>query len=447
MQPFASELEALRQLPGKLFVPRQKQSTEDSAWLAVETTRFLADPVLYLGSGLLEGITEGQRARLVATALCTSWALLDETTRTEAEGSLNLLLRLLPEDLALQTFFVARRARASHKHTQRVIVRYLLNHPEAEDLFARRRPAVTDALTHALGRNVLRACLRLVSSETLSADDAVYLRRNLFRFAGNANCAVRLLASLKTATSVSGEACYTKASAALRHAFAWKPERPDSVTAENRGALAGALTALYRQAPAIGLREAFSNGLSQLVERAPHYSGSVALVYDASASMAGYGERVGCVASSAMALRLTLERTVGELRLYTVGGDGIAGALPELKGATDLAGAVLDALMDQPDLVLIVTDGYENRFGGDLARVAATLERLGVTTPVALVVPTFSASDDLSRRKPVASWPLLAFWHENELPELLLLAFAQAADSRSMARAYFDTRKQLIALP
>ncbi|MGC4043915.1 MAG: VWA domain-containing protein [Armatimonas sp.] len=445
MQSFASELMALRQLPGTLFVPRHRERANDMAWLAAETSRFLADPVLYLGSGLLEGITDGQRARLVATALCATWIWLDDATRAEAEEALNLLLRLLPEDLALQTFFLARQARASHKHTRRVIVRYLLDHPEAEDLFARRRPAVTDALAHGLGKNVLRACLRLVSTEKLSADDAVYLRRNVFRYVANANRAVRLLASLKVATPIEGEVRYTKTSAALRHAFAWKPARPESVTAQNRGELTGALTALYRQEPATGLREAFANGLNQLVERAPSYSGSMALVYDASASMAGYGERAGCVASSAMALRLTLERTANDLRLYPVGGDGIAGALPELKGATDLAGAVLDALLDKPDLVLIVTDGYENRFGGDLARVAATLERLGVTVPVALVVPTFSASDDLSRRKPVATWPLLAFWHENELPELLLLAFAQAPDSRAMARAYFEKRKQRIA--
>ena len=86
----------------------------------------------------------------------------------------------------------------------------------------------------------------------------------------------------------------------------------------------------------------------------------------------------------------------------------------------DLAGGVIAALRERPDLVVVVTDGYENTYPGDLARVAATLPRLGVEAAVVCCPATFSHSDDLTLRRPAPALPQRAFWHEADFASLVL---------------------------
>jgi hypothetical protein len=96
---------------------------------------------------------------------------------------------------------------------------------------------------------------------------------------------------------------------------------------------------------------------------------------------------------------------------------------------------VLDALGTGSDLVAIVTDGYENTFPGDLSRVAATLPRAGVTTPVLLCQAMFSRSDDLTYRTPAPELPRRRFWHQDDFAELLPWMFAHCAPGRAWIRA------------
>ena len=71
------------------------------------------------------------------------------------------------------------------------------------------------------------------------------------------------------------------------------------------------------------------------------------------------------------ALELVLRKRCADLLAVPTAGDG-----------TDLAGGVITAARERPDLIVVVTDGYENTYPGDLARVAATLPRLGVEAAV-----------------------------------------------------------------
>jgi hypothetical protein len=99
--------------------------------------------------------------------------------------------------------------------------------------------------------------------------------------------------------------------------------------------------------------------------------------------------------------------------------------MPE--GTTDLATATLDALTDDPDVVVIVSDGYENVHHGDLARVAATLPQVGVRTPVVFCHSMFTNMDDLALRRPAPALPELVFWHQDDFEDLLVSTMARAA--------------------
>ena len=86
---------------------------------------------------------------------------------------------------------------------------------------------------------------------------------------------------------------------------------------------------------------------------------------------------------------------------------------------------MLDAIEKQPDLVAIVSDGYENYYPGDLERVVAALPGCGVETPILFCHSKFTPSDDLSLRSPASNLPQLEFWHQADFESLLLSMFSR----------------------
>jgi hypothetical protein len=193
-------------------------------------------------------------------------------------------------------------------------------------------------------------------------------------------------------------------------------ELPKTVTATNRGDVAATLVHIYQG----GASALLSRGLADYVERAasrlPCFDGSIALVVDASASTLGYGERKYCCISQSWALRLVLAKRCAKLSVHLAGGRGDP---PEPDGATDLVTPLFDALASGPDVVAIVTDGYENRLAGELGRVIAALPGAGVTTPVVIVNSKFTHKDDLTLRVPAPDAPAIDMWHEHDFGAVL----------------------------
>jgi hypothetical protein len=116
--------------------------------------------------------------------------------------------------------------------------------------------------------------------------------------------------------------------------------------------------------------------------------------------MRGYGDREWAVYAQAVALRLVLQRRCARLVVVPVGGEADGPG-----GSTDLASGVLGAVAHAPDLIAVVSDGYENVHPGDLARVVASLPRVGMATPVVFCHSTFGHSDDLRLRRPAPGLP------------------------------------------
>jgi hypothetical protein len=207
--------------------------------------------------------------------------------------------------------------------------------------------------------------------------------------------------------------------------------RPDTVTATNRGDAAATLVHLYRGGPAADLTSALDGYVDAAATRVASYPGTLALVADRSASMRGYGDREWALYSQTVALCMVLERRCAKLVVVPVGGDG-----DRPGGATDLATGVLDAVAHRPDLVAVVSDGYENVYPGDLARVVATLPRVGITAPVVLCQSTFGHSDDLALRRPAPGLPRRTFWHQEDFAPLMLwlLAHTRTAGAEQALR-------------
>jgi hypothetical protein len=138
-----------------------------------------------------------------------------------------------------------------------------------------------------------------------------------------------------------------------------------------------------------------------------------------------------------------LEQCCARLQVFPVGGSG---SPPRPEGDTDLAAALLDALETDPDVVVIVSDGYENHYQGDLGRVVASLPTAGVQTPVVFCHSKFSGKDDLDLRRPVPSLPELAFWHQRDFADVLWLLFAHARPPRGEDFVRRELRLRLACL-
>jgi hypothetical protein len=371
---------------------------------------FEADPAGYALLALMPGVLPQQRARVLLRLLEASWAGFAEPTR-ETVGRVARVLTLGLDGPLVATVLVAlRHRRANHKHVTRAALRLLFEHREAETLLRTRRGVLVSAVEHALGRDTARGCVRALDGVAVRTD----VRHALLRFAPEPGLAEARLRLLYAPAGPTSEVPGSPPAVDLDLGA----ERPATVTATNRGDLAATLVHRFRGGASAELDAAVEHYVTAAAADVPVFPGSLALVLDVSASMRGYGDREWAVLSQAHALRAVLQRRCARLSVTLVEG-----------GTTDLATGVLDALGAGPDLVAVVSDGYENVLAGDLARVCATLPRAGVTTPVVFCHSTFGHSDDLTLRRPAPGLPQRAFWHEADFGPLVLWLLAQAGNT------------------
>ncbi|MFC5745418.1 hypothetical protein [Actinomadura rugatobispora] len=410
------------------------------------------DPEGYALLGLAPGVGSWQRARVLLQILAASQAGLDDATRATLAKTARVLTLALPPAHVITVLLALRRLRANHKHTTRAALRFVLEHPHADALIAARRPALLDCFEHALGKATARGCARRIAEGDTGSD---YLQRRLLRFLTAPRAALPRVGALYQAAAAGLAATrgihgphepHGPHGAHDRYDPHQPPlaidavrERPQTVTPTNRGDIAATLVHLYRGGPAEDLYVALGGQIGAVAATFPRFEGTLALVLDASASMRGHGDREWAILSQAAALRMVLSQVCARLEVVEVGGDE---RTP--RGATDLAMGVLDALSTGPDLVAVVSDGYENLFPGDLARVVATLPRAGITTPVVFCHALFTGSDDLTLRRPAPALPQRGFWHQDDFAELLPWMFGHCEAGEPWLRDTLHARLDLL---
>jgi hypothetical protein len=418
-----------------LFVPRAGDVRwDDEAW---HVQAYAADAESYALLALMPSATPGQRARILLRLLLESWADLDEPTRATLARVVRVLIHGLPATVITTVLLALRRRRANHKHGTRATVRLLTEHPDIDGLVATHRRVLLACLEHAVGKTTARGAVRALAEGRFA--DA---RRPLLRFAGDPVRAAARVRALYDPAATGDVVVADGVAEGARLDLDLGGERPATVTTTNRGDIAATLVHMYRGGPTEQLRDALTRYVDVAAAGVPGYPATLALVLDSSASMRGYGDREWALLSQANALRLVLERACPRLVTVTVGSSDDGSP----HGGTDLATGVLDAIGHRPDLVAVVSDGYENVYPGDLARTVASLPRAGVTTPVVFCHSAFGHSDDLTLRRPAPAVPQKAFWHEADFAPLMLWLLAQTGTAETDARLVDALRDRLTAL-
>ncbi len=160
---------------------------------------------------------------------------------------------------------------------------------------------------------------------------------------------------------------------------------------------------LYAYAYERGMDPAVKERIEQVAERTAkslHISyRDISVVLDASGSMFGHRTQKLHPMICAQAALDVLAKASDRCTVHVCGGyvDRDSG-LVRPKGDTDLARALVRAIQDKPDVVLIFSDGYENAPAGRVAETMQAIRGMGIDTPVYQINPVLAAESGAVRR-------------------------------------------------
>lgn len=403
------------------FELRRKEPGPRLTDAVLHRVAYARDPEFYALHGLAPGVQPGQQARILYTLLRSERRGLSRSVVSTLDRCVRFLFNSLPLSQVWPVLLSLRRTRCNSKHARRLMLEFLLEHPRLEQLALSRRPTLVDCLEHAVGRDRFRLFLN-------SSDEST--PEQLMRYAKDRLRVQSTLRGLKR-----------RLPAPVREAVETaESTSPVTVNASNRGPISELLVRQYRGAIDETLEQELQRQVHEQAARLPAFGGRLAVVLDASPSMAGFGEREHCLLAQAVALTRVWGQALNELRTVRVGGEG---NLPRAAGHTDLAGGLLDALEFEPELVAILSDGYENRQQHDLADVVAAVRRIGITTPVVFCHTKFSAGDDLTDRRPAPQLPELEFWHQSDFERLTFNLLSRVPQAEDCLRADLQRRLEI----
>jgi len=177
------------------------------------------------------------------------------------------------------------------------------------------------------------------------------------------------------------------------------------------------------------LRAALDAAARRCLRDAPLALGRVAAVLDRSYSTAGSPDKPRRSLAIALGVDALLRAASDEyMSFWTPALDDPLQAVP--RGQTDLTGPLLDALETRPDLVVIVSDGFDNDpigGAGEVCRVFKARLDPGGRTTIVHINPVFDAPE-FGPRRLGAAVPTLGLRDAEDLPTALAFARFAAGD-------------------
>jgi len=183
---------------------------------------------------------------------------------------------------------------------------------------------------------------------------------------------------------------------------------------------------------------AFQNGLTdeiqkilkeKAVEAAKLYEGwdSVGILIDASGSSFGSDtQRLKPIAVAQSIRDALVESAVKKHSLRYAGGE-LKDGLIYPSGETDLATPLAELIQDEPDIIFVVSDGYENSPAGRFHEVLKKARELGLNTPIVQINPVASSDSVTSGVRRLSSEAMLA--PANDAPSIGFAYLRQLLES------------------
>ncbi|MHC4940137.1 MAG: VWA domain-containing protein [Planctomycetota bacterium] len=397
---------------------------QEAAENAIHAELFAFDRDLYGALGTLPGVTDHTRMR-VAKRLLTTPGDAEIVRRIAAEISPPRLLRLMAE---------LREARANSGRVRRFILRSLLGSPKLELWSVKYRRKMRAALTHAWGVRRASILASILAKDERTSRERAMVRRGIERYAADAAVARECVAFLfghERELKLELTQRYRDAKRDLERGRGLPAEVLEGIRGSHHASASskrvlelskGSMSSLQRmrvqrQAETHGVQVefdprrmdavrlyvyAFERGVSEPIEQAldlkaqaiasklPARIAHAGILLDASASMAGSHEQALRPMAATLAVRDLLQAAAEKSSVVICGGVE-DGRLVRPEGATSLARGLVELLRLEPDVVFVLTDGYENAPAGRLGETLDIVRALGVETPVFQMSPVFGA--------------------------------------------------------
>lgn len=424
-----------------------KLSEQEQATGLIHQQVFDIDRGLYALAASLPGSLDYSRQLAITRLLDNPKNGAGLLTDEQEFHALEYLISRLPIQRILKLFVTLRKEKVSGRRIRRLILRTILNQPNLQWIAVKYRKKLRIALIHALQRkkasviqDILYGCYVPINDRHYRFDGShkasEIITDNLFRHADGSGDLTRRGEIMAFVSFVLGNpvdfGLYQKYDAANRDPLllaALPPEvaqtkranfHPNFTVAavtdmttttatekqkmrsramrENQGAskaefdpMAMSVTELYvylyeqrERNPGFVVTDEI---LSELLRKAwvahrqikppPH----IVVLLDQSHSMRGSAQQRWRPIAAGMAMKNAL---LPSFRFQ----------LEAPYGGTAIARDLLRALTTHPDMVYIISDGYENQPAGRTAEVVAALRRIGNTTPIIQLTPVVSAEDD-----------------------------------------------------
>ena len=415
------------------------RAEQEAAIESVHGELFELDRGVYAASLMLPGLTDFSR-QIGAVRLLRSAQTSDGWLTTPQEAAIMRgLLRALPPQRMLKMFGMLRKKRVNNSRTRRLILSTVLGADNLEFWAVKYRRKLETALVHAWGRrsaSVMRAVLAKPADDRTDKERQI-VQRHLGRFVdGNIErveqcvrfilgdedgLTLRRLAAYRDAKCdlASGRVLPFETLEGLRSRFHRDKTSAEVLELTKSQLTTGQKIGLQRKAQEADVEVefdptnydavrlyvyAFEMGLSDAIReeltrkaratahRLPVRFEHAAILLDVSASMMGHDTQAMRPISVALALRDVLAETAERSTIVT--SDGRVAATAELiepTGDTSLAAGLITLLKREPDVVFVLTDGYENAPAGRFAEVIRAVRRMGVETPIHQFSPVFAA--------------------------------------------------------
>lgn len=365
--------------------------------------------------------------RLLAVTEMAQGQPVPEKQRLQEDSLMVEIFPHLPIDAVLSGLLKLVELRVNNQRTSGWIRAYIFGSPQLESWAVNHRQALRKLIRHALGNPVTLTCLHKLASDK---KDEVYLKHYVLRYAKdpalvqdvflflfgkltesqfsllNAYLAARLDIkagkglSLKVLQGIAAT-FHPKTSKRRLHSLAsrgkieWRQVTEESEKADK--SLVGQIRRYYRSAESA---DSLNEAIEQEAARIPDWDAHIYFILDASASMCGFGHRQYNNMAIAMGIWKVFQKRIRKTQVAWLGAaHSDDGTFPQPAGATSIAPALIEAVKQQPDGIVLISDGYENVEQGDTAAVLAGFEQLGIRIPILHIIPAFTERDRIEDRQ------------------------------------------------
>lgn len=416
------------------------RAEQEAAIALVHRELFEMERGVYTAALMLPGLTDFSRQTGIVRLLSTPQSFEGWMSAKQEGAAICKLSQMLPTQRMLKMFGTLRKERINNARTRRLILSSILNADKLEFWAVKYRRKLETALVHTWGRRIASIMRTVIAKRTdeRTEKERQIIQRHLGRFVDQDNIArveqcVRFILGDENGLSLrrlvayrdakrdlaSGRALPFETLEGLRSRFHRDKTSAEVLELTKSQLTTGQKIGLQRKAQAADVEVefdpadydtvrlyvyAYEMGMSDAIReelvrkarataaRLPVRFEHVGILLDVSESMLGHATQARRPISVALALRDVLAETAAQSTI--VMSDGQMGSTTELRepaGDTSLASGLIALLKRSPDVVFVLTDGYENAPAGRFGEVVRAVRQIGVDTPIHQFSPVFAA--------------------------------------------------------